>query len=414
MAQDANAAGVLDKVNLNIKSLYQNDKGIKKPLLICSGGTSSRCAAEGHWTLDLRKNYKDFQYNNKTKLLQLGAGNTMGTLIEKLAKHQRAFPIGLSGQTGMGYILTGGISPLSRSQGLAIDQIIKIKGFLTNGNWIDIEKPGENTTKENMKLWKGLCGAAPFLGIITQVTLLTNEIRKICVWTAKVDKYQLIDLIQKAEKFPQTTSLQWIWKDDIFIYIVSIDGDEDAFDSIENEILSIVKNEDIEKVNINGLHEAPPFNIKGKDKMNAHKYTEVIGLLGPYWDQSTSELITSIEILIKERPDPDCYIASQQLGGMTRSINKETNSFIHRNAEWKPWISTSWQPGNNIARKQSLYWAERTWKTLSARCPWIHLAQMHPHLSWHREELTAAFGEWLPDLQQLKSHCDPYGILPPL
>lgn len=57
----------------------------------------------------------------------------MGKLCSFLEKHKRSFPIGLSGNTGMGYILTGGISPLSRSKGLAIDQIIEIKGFL--GKW---------------------------------------------------------------------------------------------------------------------------------------------------------------------------------------------------------------------------------------------------------------------------------------
>ena len=57
----------------------------------------------------------------------------MGELSDFLKEHKRSFPIGLSGKTGMGYILTGGISPLSRSRGLAIDQIMEIKGFWGNG-----------------------------------------------------------------------------------------------------------------------------------------------------------------------------------------------------------------------------------------------------------------------------------------
>ena len=70
----------------------------------------------------------------------------MGELCTFLKKQKRSFPIGLSGKTGMGYILTGGISPLSRSRGLAIDQIIEIKGFWGNGKEFHLLRP--NTKKE--------------------------------------------------------------------------------------------------------------------------------------------------------------------------------------------------------------------------------------------------------------------------
>ena len=67
------------------------------------------------------------------KHVEIEAGVTMGELSYFLEKHKRSFPIGLSGKTGMGYILTGGISPISRSKGLAIDQIMEIKGFWGSG-----------------------------------------------------------------------------------------------------------------------------------------------------------------------------------------------------------------------------------------------------------------------------------------
>ena len=68
----------------------------------------------------------------------------MGDLSDFLFKHNRSFPIGLSGKTGMGYILTGGISPLSRSRGLAIDQIIEIKGFWGNGKKFHLSRPNKS------------------------------------------------------------------------------------------------------------------------------------------------------------------------------------------------------------------------------------------------------------------------------
>ena len=30
---------------------------------LCGGGTTSRCAATGHWTLDFRKKYKEIKFD---------------------------------------------------------------------------------------------------------------------------------------------------------------------------------------------------------------------------------------------------------------------------------------------------------------------------------------------------------------
>ena len=70
----------------------------------------------------------------------------MQDLIYELEKHGRSFPIGLSGNTGIGYILTGGISPLSSSQGLAIDQIVKICGFWGYGNQYELIQPNKSSS----------------------------------------------------------------------------------------------------------------------------------------------------------------------------------------------------------------------------------------------------------------------------
>ena len=77
-------------------------------------------------------NYISDYFDLDKKTVEIEAGVTMGDLSDFLIKYKRSFPIGLSGKTGMGYILTGGISPLSRSRGLAIDQIMEVKGFWGN------------------------------------------------------------------------------------------------------------------------------------------------------------------------------------------------------------------------------------------------------------------------------------------
>ena len=140
-------------------------------LCVCSGGTTSSCAKNGFTTLDLRKNYNKIHLDRKTNLVTIGGGVIMGDLINHLQKHNRSFPIGLSKLPGAGYILTGGVSPLSRTYGLAIDNIESIKGFLGNGKFISLKKNQINP--EEQLIWEAIKGAAPFFSIITEIELKT-------------------------------------------------------------------------------------------------------------------------------------------------------------------------------------------------------------------------------------------------
>ena len=91
-----------------------------------------------------------------------------------------------------------------------------------------------------------------------------------------------------------------------------------------------------------------------------------------------------------------------------------SSSFMHRGSMWKPWINSAWSRGDNEGRERSLLWLEEVWSTLETVCPGVHLAQMHPHIHWHKKELKGAFRDWLPELQKLKAECDPNGLLPTL
>jgi hypothetical protein len=92
----------------------------------------------------------------------------------------------------------------------------------------------------------------------------------------------------------------------------------------------------------------------------------------------------------------------------------EATSFVHRNAEWKPWITAAWAPGDISGQSRSLDWLDAVWQILQPVCTGVHLAQLHDHLPFHRRELEAAFGPWLPELRKLKQRLDPAGTLPSL
>ena len=151
----------------------------------------------------------------------------------------------------------------------------------------------------------------------------------------------------------------------------------------------------------------------GKTKNNNSKHSEVLGLLGPAWQKNNSKVLKIIRDIINKRPNKSCYLASQQLGGITHINNKDT-SFIHREATWKPWINGAWDAFDQSKRKRTLEWMEEAWNNLEFICPGVHLAQIHPHLDWHQRELSSAFKEWLPTLQEIKGIYDPRNLMPPL
>ncbi len=416
-AQDVVTAGIYKDINPSLLALIKTGYLNPKPLLICSGGTSSRCAAEGHWTLTFQEKFKDIKYDIRAQEIIIEAGVKMKDLIKELFLFNRSFPIGISGITGMGYILTGGISPLSRKYGLAIDQILEIHGIWGSGEEFCLKKPDINTSKEDKLKWKALCGAAPFIAIITSLKLSTRELKPIATWETTLSSSQLAKTIEIAEEWPDSLSLYWAWGDRIKAYgVLEISKDEDH-QLLKRIKSTIPKTEDFSLDIVSDINQIKKLNLTKISHSNTvidKQYCEVIGLLGPEIKGKSNKLIKIIEKIMKSKPNSESYISAQQLGLKTKEIDKNFTSFIHRDAIWKPWITGSWNAKNENLKKESLRWMEEAWNSLEDFFPGVHLAQMHPHLSWHKKEINFAFGNWLPELQQLKSKYDPKGILPPL
>ncbi|WP_269624564.1 FAD-binding protein [Prochlorococcus marinus] len=400
----------MDSVNSEFFQSLKSSQPTYSPFLVSSGGTTSRAAADKHWILDLRKNYQNISFDLDKQQVEIEAGVNMGELSSFLKKHKRSFPIGLSGKTGMGYLLTGGISPLSRGRGLAIDQIMEIKGFWGNGKEFHILRP--KTKEESSFEWKALCGAAIFLGIITKVKLKTQPLRPLLSWTASLSFSQLSECVNQAESWPNSLSFQWIYGEDIFAHAIGEiknSNDESVLINLL-EKLPFSRNRIINK--FSDMNSLPNLSL-GKNKNNNSTHSEVLGLLGPAWQENNRQVLKILQDLMNKRPNKSCYIASQQLGGLTHLNNLET-SFIHRDAVWKPWINGAWEAYDQSSRKRALDWMRECWYNLEFICPGVHLAQIHPHLEWHQKELSSAFKDWLPKLQELKAIHDPKNIMPPL
>tara|TARA_Y100000589_G_C27177765_1_gene639471 strand:+ start:1365 stop:2645 length:1281 start_codon:yes stop_codon:yes gene_type:complete len=412
-SNDAIIRDVIYEVNNTLLSDFNKNLQKEDYLCVCSGGTTSSCAKNNFITIDLRKEYSQISFEEETGIVQIGGGTQMGNLVDHLEIFDRTFPIGLSKLPGAGYILTGGISPLSRRYGLAIDNILFIKGYLGNGNYFELNK--NNLKEEDLNLWTGIKGAAPFFAIITQIGLKTFKAYPVLTYEGFVNANELGELIFHAEKFPINCSLQWFFSDKIYVYIfMELKTSEDNFNA-EKYHKKLTKYSSLKRnyfKNFNKLNFFPKeLNLF---KLSRDNHSEVISMLGEDLKSNIDQFIKEMIKINIQKPNKSCYVASQQLGGVTSSVSKKDSCFIHRQSTWKPWIYASWEKNNVEDKKIALDWMNNSWQKLKKFYPKIHLAQLHNHLNTHKEEVNLAFDLKLNNMKLLKNFCDPSGNLPPL
>ncbi len=397
-------------------SLFNVDNYSKEKfehLCVCSGGTTSSCAKNGFKTLDLRKNYSKINLDKESNLVTIGGGVIMGDLINHLQKYNRSFPIGLSKLPGAGYILTGGVSPLSRAYGLAIDNVESIKGFLGNGTFISLKKNQLNPEKQ--LIWEAIKGAAPFISIITEIELKTIKSNPIKIIEGFVNLNELSEIIQLSEEFPGNISLQWIYAQKIYVYIFAEFKNNLEDKRTEEYLMLLEKFPTLEKQFYESFNK---INFFPKElnlyELNANNHSEVISLLGEDLKNDIPIFIKCLDEIMDNKPNNSCYIASQQLGFKTKQLNHGSSFFVHRKSTWKPWIYTSWKKNDLQEKKVALEWIYKSWSKLKMFYPNVHLAQLHNHLDSHEKEIKLAFGNRMNELKTLKNIFDPQGILPPL
>ena len=380
-------------------------------LCVCSGGTTSSCAKDNLYTLDLRKNYSQISFDNKNQHVTLGGGVNMGNLSKYLDKFERFFPIGLSQLPGLGYILTGGVSPLSRRYGLAVDNIISMKGYFANGEKFSLNKYHLNAAE--YKIWNCLKGAAPFFSIVTEIKLKTFRSYPILVFEGSVKEDELAELIIKSENFPKNASLQWIFADKIYFYIlIELRTNEDK-SFADKFSLNLKKYSSLKITKYKSLNSIKFFPKElNLFEFNSNNHSEVMSLLGKNLGNKVFSFIKILKEINLSKPNKACYVASQQLGCFSQ--DNKNSFFIHRECIWKPWIFASWEKNNLKEREIAINWIYKSWGKMKVFYPKIHLAQLHNHLTSHAEEIQLAFGEKISFLKDLKNFYDPSRILPPL
>ncbi|MAR07569.1 MAG: FAD-linked oxidase [Cyanobium sp. NAT70] len=399
LAADAAIAGCLSPTGDELPRLLQQWQG-PRPLMVCSGGTTSRCAAAQRWTLDLRSTFQTLDLQADHKTIRIGAGHSMGSVLDCLAGSGLTIATGLSRLPGMGFLLSGGVGPISRREGLAMDQLLEIRGVWGNGEPFALQRPCSETNQPFDLRWRALCGAAAFLAVVTDVTIKTLPLKPLWIRRNLIEASALPEWFAEAEAWSEQRSLQWHW------------GPDDKI-----QMLEVSQEPQPAAERIDGLHQLPPLveSPRPEQTIDSQRlHGEVFALLGPAAAQQWQKLLPDLQRLMRQRPHPGCSLAAQQIGGAIAKVPVETTSFVHRDAIWKPWITAAWPVGDALTRQISLDWAQQLRGLLQSVCPGVHLAQLHDHLPCHEQELEQAFGPLLMPLRSLKARLDPNGNLPSL
>ncbi|KAH8829443.1 hypothetical protein DL96DRAFT_1668873 [Flagelloscypha sp. PMI_526] len=148
------------------------DNGVK--LAARSGGHSyadySIGGADGSLVIDM-VNFQQFSMDSATGHATIGSGTLLGDVTDRLHKAGgRAMAHGTCPQVGIGgHATIGGLGPISRLWGSALDHVIEAEVVLANGTVV-------RTNEQNHPevLW-ALKGAAASFGVITEFKVITHE-----------------------------------------------------------------------------------------------------------------------------------------------------------------------------------------------------------------------------------------------
>lgn len=386
------------------------------PISVRSGGHSPFCSVNDSLMLDLAPGFN--QVRVEENRVKVEGGVTMDKILETLAPYGQMIPVGTYGTPGFGLLTMGGVGHLSRSLGLTIDAIEKIRGVRTDGQPFTI-----SASSGDSQMWTLLRGGAIFLAIVTEITLGTFRRQRLQARRRIADLEQLQELVAIAEDLPQGASCS-------FIIGFPPDSQTPAFMTyavapVEDTvaIFSLGKLSSDWITEAEGLETAPPFALSFPDGTNQkdpvsalprqrRPRTWVYSLSLPRGQSNL--LAKTLQKAIATAPNDMCQIDLQHVGGVVNNIPPLSTAYIGRNAEWSVVITAVWHANDSLGAEQGRAWADKVFKALLPLANHYYIVQRHPGTKTYGQELKLAYGPLLKSLRLQKQQWDPQELLPRL
>ena len=429
------------------------------PLTVCGGGHSELCVVDRGITLHM-KAMASVVCDTAAGTLTIGAGATFGPAMEASAPHGLIMPSGTAPTVGVGAVLGGGVGKLTRSYGLACDNVVAAEIVLADGSRRMV-RDGVEADADLLWAIRG-CGAA--FGVVTSLVVKAYPViaaRHGCgrasVMTlpeamAPIDAPEAalagaVDALVRAEAAAralppaQSVDLQIGWApptpgaspclmlcttptaliregaDSQFSHEAcealhfgdhgATQPPQAAYWPIPFETLTASGDADV-GVEVGGdAGEGAGASLQSSGAVLSYVrqvFVDDLGAAG--WRLLVHTALAA--------PSALSMIMLQHGGGAGRTPNA-ASCFATRRWEYSVLFMALWEPTSEGAREQNMAWADGAWRAIvdAQLATGCYCVDINP---WRRpassaEEVALAFGESLPRLRSLKQALDPSNLL---
>ena len=142
--------------------------GDSPPLSVCGGGHSELCIVNGGILLHMKLlDVVECHPNAEPAVVTAGGGANFGGIMEASCSHGLVVPTGTYPTVGIGAIVGGGVGRLTRSRGLACDNLVAAEIVLPNGSLRSLRA---DVAADAELLW-AVRGCGQHFGVVVSCTL---------------------------------------------------------------------------------------------------------------------------------------------------------------------------------------------------------------------------------------------------
>ena len=394
---------------------------------IIGGGHSGHCVRVGTVAISLRL-FATVHTDSGAMTIIAGGGATIGQIVREADAAGLVVPLGARPTVGAGLILLGGMGHLSRSLGLAVDNILSLEVMLPSGKVVNA------TSGSERELFVAMCGAGPCFGIALSITLRAHRAEPCYVWeghfalrrtlTWRGWDPSALSMLESysasARVLPHTVAadcfLCWETPSEMSFKVACYSN---AGSNAFIEQLRIATNGSL-------VYESTPKPYSAHEMFDRELYMhfdpsrtlgrEPVGklrsfkrcvLLQSNWDESAaSELLRSVQLA----PTKVCYIHVVHCGGKARTPN-DLSSFGYRDWEFGAVVTGQWDVDDSGEAGRVRDWVHETCKRLlcqPAMGVGMYAADLGPDDAAYA---LHAFGDHAGRLYSLKRKLDPHEVL---
>jgi hypothetical protein len=367
------------------------------------------------------------------KYLKVGAGNTQGMINDYLFKHypdyyipgtkpnrphSLIFPGGSAASVGVAGISTiGGIGPMVRTVGLAIDSIQSFKIVIPPDSKHSNACIVKASKEENCDLfWALLGGGGGNFGVVTEISFYPVKINKVILYEITWPFYKakkIINLWQctapkRNYQFNEDLAIYNAIDDDLCKFGISLTGIYVVPECQSYKEAKVIVAKEIEYLGGSvKIHKTTSYSDMYKSFVTNRVYHSYsIGKTILTMDKvCADDLINSIEV--GSGTNGYVFIGIQLMGGKVFEIAPNETAYYPRHANFFVDIFNFWNSA--VDQEKSLEWSNKTFKKLYKEAgPYIYLGFPITGLPNY---LEAYYGKNKKRLLEIKHDIDPMNLL---